>query len=520
MDVISDYKSTLRACLSENNLNYARKLIDGFHKTNLSPDTECLYLESAYHYYSANYVFALYYADLCFMKDQTFEPAHEIIRYLTEFQGDFSDYTPTFTKDVSCYNHQLTILSFNGYLPIVDYTVNHMKKILETLGHTVNIIDIKQEASFSIESLLSKTNLIYEFNNMGLNFIDENGDDLTIKKNIPIYSYMFDSPMYFADEFINYPPNKTAILPDRNHVKYINRFYKNVKDSFFVPLGSEEKPGDEIAFADRPIGCIYLGSLKEAPAHLEDAFSKRLFEYQKKHTNLPTEDAIETFYKSLSTKEYRELLPEVAKKYPVKRTDDDFILRLNAHYCFADLKINSYFRKRLVEVLVESGIDVEVYGNGWDDAKLQSNPHFKYGGLISQDECLKKMRNSKFILNSMPWFKDGTHDRVYNAMLAKGLCITDKSKYLCEEFTDNNDIVFYDLNDMNKLPDIIRYYENNPTIAQKIIDSSYDQAVLKHSWANRTIDILSHFFSVIETNTVVDTCMEQYQKHLRRKGKI
>ena len=115
MDVINDYKSTLKACLSENNLDYAQKLIDGFHKAKLSPDTECLYLESAYHYYSANYVFALYYADLCFMKDKSFEPTHEIIHYLTEFHGDFSDYRPTFTKDVSCYNRQLNILGFNGY---------------------------------------------------------------------------------------------------------------------------------------------------------------------------------------------------------------------------------------------------------------------------------------------------------------------------------------------------------------------------------------------------------------------
>jgi len=425
--------------------------------------------------------------------DKECEAVREIITYLTGFTGDFSNYNPTFTKDVSSYHRHLNILGFNGFLPIVDYTVNHMKSIFETLGHEVHIIDINHKLEFSIEDLLSKIDLIYEFNNMGLNFKDANDNDLTIKNNIPIYSYMFDSPMYFADQFVDYPTNKTAILPDRNHVKYINRFYKSVNDAFFVPLGSEEKAGADIPFANRSIGCIYLGSLKEAPSHLEDEFSKRLFEYQKKHTDLSTEDAIETFYKSLSNEEYRELLPDVAKKYPDKRTDDDFILRLNAHYCFADLKINSYFRKRLVEVLVEAGIDVEVYGNGWNDEKLNANPHFKYGGLISQDECIKKMHNSKFILNSMPWFKDGTHDRVYNAMLAKGLCITDKSKYLCEEFTDGEDIVFYDLNDMNNLPDLVRYYERNLKKAEAIIASAYDKVVLKHSWVNRTIDILTHY---------------------------
>lgn len=494
MAFLDEYKATLRTCLNDNKLDYAGELINSFHKTDIKPDAECLYLESVYHYYGGKYVFSLYFADLCYLKDENFEPVKEIIGYLTEFSGDYSDYNPTFTHDISCYNRHLNILGFNGYLPIVDYTVNHLKDIFETLGHTVYIINIKQESHISVDAtLLSKVDLIYEFNNMGLTFKDKNEEDLTIKYNIPIYSYMFDSPMFFADEFMNYPPNKTAILPDRNHVKYIDRFYKSVKDAFFVPLGSEEKRGENIPFSERSIGCIYLGSLKKAPAHLEDAFSKRLFEFQIEHSDLPTEDAIERFYKSLSNEEYQALLPDVAKHYLEKRTDDEFLLRLNAHYCFADLKINSYFRKRLVEVLVDAGIDVEVYGNGWDDEILKANPHFKFSGLISQDECITKMHNSKFILNSMPWFKDGTHDRIYNAMLAKGLCITDKSKYLCEEFSDGNDIVFYDLNDMDKLPDIIRYYDNNPEEAQKIIDTAYDKAVLKHSWVNRAIDILSHY---------------------------
>ena len=29
------------------------------------------------------------------------------------------------------------------------------------------------------------------------------------------------------------------------------------------------------------------------------------------------------------------------------------------------------------------------------------------------------MNDSKIVLNTMTWFKDGTHDRVFNGMLAK-----------------------------------------------------------------------------------------------------
>jgi len=496
MAFIEEYKTTLSSCLEKGDLASSKELIKSFHKTGIEPDAECLYLEAAYHYYGARYVFALYYADICFIKDKHYEPVWEIIKYLTGFDDNsFSEYIPTFSKDVSSYSKHLNILGFNGYLPIVDYTVNHLKTIFEELGHEVYIIDVKQgynnNAKISVDyALLDKIDFIYEFNNMGLSFKDTAGNDITVLKNIPIYSYMFDSPMFFAEDFLDYPPNKTPLLADKNHVKYVKRFYKKVKNAFFIPLGSEEKPGDDIPFNDRSIGCIYLGSLKEAPKHLEDDFSDIVFEYQKAHTSLTTEEAIENCFKSLTDEQYRRIFPDVASQYPKRRLDDDFLLRLNAHYCFADLKINSYYRKRLVEVLVESGIDVEVYGNGWDDEKLKSNPHFKFGGLISQDECIKKMRDSKFILNSMPWFKDGTHDRIYNAMLAKGLCLTDKSKYLCEEFEDGKDIVFYDLNDMDRLPKIVEYYEQHPDEAEGIIEKAYEKAVLKHSWVNRGIGIL------------------------------
>ncbi len=493
MDIRDEYIKSLMKCLEADELALAGELIRNFHKLNIEPDAVCLYLEAAYRYYSGQYALALYYADMCFIKDPTYEPVREIIGYLTGFEGDYDYYDPTFTKDVSSYHKPLKMLSFNGYLPIVDYTVNHLKSIFEALGHRVEIIDVSQRDRLRIDAdVLNNLDLIYEFNNMGLDLCDASGNDITVSKNIPVYSYMFDSPLFFADDFTKYAPNKTAIVPDRNHEKYIRRFYPRVKDIFFVPLGSEEKPADYIPWNKRPIGCIYLGSLKEAPKHLEDEFSQLVFEYQLKHTHLTTEDAIEQCFRDLSDEDYRRLFPDLIKKYPEKPLDDEFLLRLNSHYCFCDLKINSYFRKRLVEVLVENGIDVEVYGNGWTDPKLTENPHFKFGGLISQDECIVKMQNSRFILNSMPWFKDGTHDRIYNAMLAKGLCVTDKSKYLCEEFTDGRDIIFYDLENMDELASLIRKYEENPEPVQLMIETAYDKAVLKHSWVNRAVDILSH----------------------------
>lgn len=496
--MLDEYKKNLNICLSSDNLDMAGQLIEGFHKLGYEPDAECLYYESAFHYYSGNYAMALYYADMCFIRFPDYEPVYELIGYLTGHEGDFSSYTPSFTKDVSSYNKRLNIMASTGFLPIVDYTVELFAKILRYLGHNVTLVDmVKTDEGYTCPvgiNLAASVDMLYEFNNMGIVLKDSKGNDYFEQKKIPVYSYMFDHPMFFADEFTKITSNVISMCTDRNHIKYINRFYPEVKDSLFIPLGSEEKPGNIIEWEKRPIQCLYVGSLKEAPKHLEDEFSDIVFEFQKENTSYTTEAAIEKCYRELSDDDYKRIFPDVSKKYPKKRLDDDFLLRMNAHYCFCDLKINSFFRKKLVEVLVEAGIDVWVYGKGWEDPKLMNNPCFHFGGLISQDECIEKMHETKYILNSMPWFKDGTHDRIYNACLAGGLCVTDISKYLSEEYTDGEDIVYYDLDHMEKLPEIIRYYDSHPELIQPMLDRAYEKTVLKHSWTNRVIDILEHYF--------------------------
>ena len=65
----------------------------------------------------------------------------------------------------------------------------------------------------------------------------------------------------------------------------------------------------------------------------------------------------------------------------------------------------------------------------------------------------------------MPWFKDGAHDRVFNSCLNGAVSLTDSSRYLDEIFTDDENILFYDLN-------MLRDYEAfgyNPEITEPMV---------------------------------------------------
>ena len=91
----------------------------------------------------------------------------------------------------------------------------------------------------------------------------------------------------------------------------------------------------------------------------------------------------------------------------------------------------------------------------------------------------------------MPWFKDGTHDRIFNILLQGSLPLTDKSKWLEDNFTDNENIVFYDLNELDSIPEIIKKYLDNPEKSKEIIKNGFNETADKYTWTQITEQILA-----------------------------
>lgn len=92
----------------------------------------------------------------------------------------------------------------------------------------------------------------------------------------------------------------------------------------------------------------------------------------------------------------------------------------------------SYYRDKAIETLVDAGVDVIVYGRGWKKTKCFENSHFHFGGFVSSMQVTEMMKDAKIGLNTMAWFKAGSHVRIFNGMLAGAVVVTDSSKYMSE----------------------------------------------------------------------------------------
>ena len=140
--------------------------------------------------------------------------------------------------------------------------------------------------------------------------------------------------------------------------------------------------------------------------------------------------------------------------------------------------------------LVDAGLKVEVYGDGWDELDCAHPENIIDGQGVNSETCLKKISEAKISLNVMPWFKDGAHDRVFNTLLNGALLLSDDSIYLREILKDGGNCILYNLENIEQMPERIKALLADEEKMQRMIDKGYEMARSAHTWAHRA-DFLS-----------------------------
>lgn len=154
---------------------------------------------------------------------------------------------------------------------------------------------------------------------------------------------------------------------------------------------------------------------------------------------------------------------------------------------FADLDgiVRDYVRAEVMKTLADAGVKVHIYGGGdWDKIDCRQE-NLVLHGQVSFDETLPLAADAKIVLNVMPWFKAGAHDRIYTAMLNGSVSLTDSSEYLNRTLTDGRDVLMYSLDELEELPDKVKYYLNHPEKLKEIANQGYLYAKDTQTWQYR-----------------------------------
>lgn len=379
-----------------------------------------------------------------------------------------------------------TIVMFYGNLNTLNVFTNQMKKGFEHLGYEIYLFDLNQ----SLQSLghlyaymQNHTILaMIGFNNAFFGLKTESGRNVWEQLGIPCINILVDHPFWYRDILINMPRNSAILCIDRNHMNFVNRFYQNIAVNGFLAHGGTQISGKPKSLRERSIDVLYAGSLYYAQAESQkpdfsqwkipaEMICEKTIMYLLDNAQLTIEDVFEMQIRELSI-----------------QVDEGELAEYMSACGYIERVVSSKIREKCLKTIAKSGISLVLFGNGWEQCEWVTLPNVQYGGMITPEAVLEKMEDAKIVLNTLPWFKDGTHERVFNGMLRGSVVVSESSKYLCEIIPPTAWCPF-EITDEEELPMRIKRLLNDIEKAQKIADEGYRIAKDNYTWEMRAKEI-------------------------------
>lgn len=383
------------------------------------------------------------------------------------------------------------IVLFKGGVETQGFFSEQIEKALISMGYETFMYDYDREA-VSARKLLHfierKNTCMITFNFHGICneelLRDDNGVYIWEELQVPCFNIVVDHPFYYDRFMSQLPPDYYQISIDEDHIDYLKRFYPQIKQGPFLPLGgtclSWEGDSPNLPLVDRETDVLFTGSWAE-PEFFGKYMESDGPEYEEFYRgvlndliNNPEKTFEEVFEKAFS------LQADDASSV----SDDDLRL-LYARMTHFDMYVRYYFRGNLIKELTENGVKVKCIGGGWDCLDTECPENLEHLGFADSIDCLREIKNAKISINVMPWFKRGAHDRIFNSMLNGAVSFTDSSRFLDTILKDKGNCLIYDLKKINKAPLIIKEALKDIDNLQKIADNGYNLAK-DHTWKKRT----------------------------------
>lgn len=336
----------------------------------------------------------------------------------------------------------------------------------------------------------SNFDLIIDVNTQMCHLEDDDGMVLDLIGG-PFYDYIVDHPLFHYNSLNSPIKDLHAITLDRGQKEYIDRYYKNVKSSLFMPLSGNEAV-EQTKLTAKPERILLMSTYVPPQKSYEvvESSPELLMKLQKGIIDIRTQDPYVTNEAALET-----VLKDIGFGVQSWEEIDDqqFALLLNACYP-ADVYIRNYFRDKTTRALLSAGIPIVVVGEGWYEFK-----HAKEYLLQIQKPCdfslsYERIAKEHIILNNAPMFPDGMHDRVIGGMANHCAVLTERTDYLEETFEEGKNIAFYDAKKLSTLGDVATDLLTRPSAVMDLQEEGYIAYKKHHTWDHRALQLLEEVY--------------------------
>lgn len=315
--------------------------------------------------------------------------------------------------------------------------------------------------------------------------------------DVACINIIVDHPLYYYEELKSLPKRYLQICIDGDHTDYMKRFYPEISCGETMPLAGcayrsvlDASSGlfKPLPVAERPTDIVFTGCFK-SPDFFLPYMRRNGPEYEAFYRDI-LDDLLAGPDQCIHTVCLRHLnreLPEL--------TDEELKNVMNK-MIFIDLWIRFTFRGRVIQTLLDADIPVRCIGAGWETLPVKKQGLLTCVPYSDTKVCLKAISEAKISLNVMPWFKRGSHDRIYSSMLNGSVCVTDTSLYLSERFKDGTLLCYYNLKQLPALPPLVSGLLADPDRMQQIAERAQSYAESFLTWKQFAEDLVPYFSKV------------------------
>ena len=377
----------------------------------------------------------------------------------------------------------------------LDVFTLQLASALRGIGCEVDILEVHGNKGYSEKLIEMFEKRHYDaaisFNSAGEGSLKfKNGEYLFDHYKIPYLLYLIDHPMDHIEKILDSGRYFHTICIDRDHVEYLKKGFPAKSECFFALPGgiapSTETDISHDAFEKRKYSLVFTGSRTDlnevgkkidniSPALKNIAF--KLLELLLSCRHLNMEQALDIILKDTGI-----------------NASDTEAAAMEAMLNSVNIYARAYVREEAVRFIMASGFPFDIFGTGWDSVAEESAGNVTVHKPVSYGDIPELYLQSKLVLNVMPWFKNGSHDRIPMAMLAGAVAMTDHSRLLDEWFLKDKEngkrLVFYDIEHPEMLPEMITDVLSDDKKLSGIAGRGYEYAVKNLTWKKTAEDVI------------------------------
>lgn len=294
----------------------------------------------------------------------------------------------------------------------------------------------------------------------------------------PFYNYLLDHPLYYHTALNSKIKRQHVLCIDENHVKYVDKYYPNIVSSQFLPLGMMGYDEEEMRpIYDRETSILFTGTYTSEKAFygrlekFSEPIQKEIIELimlMMENPNLTIENALTSYIMEKGLRDPGDGLAEICHRY-----------------FLADMGAAASVRSKVIMTLLAAGIPVTVCGHNWNKLHCKGEEHLRIIPEKNYMEAVELAYTTKILLNVMPGFKAGIHDRIPTAMGHGAVSLTDGTDYLDEILINGKHYLKFDVKNLKDLPDILNENLKDVNRLQKIADEGHAVAKELFTWKKR-----------------------------------